>query len=469
VHLSLPFKSYSLGEKVRIQVPNNEDDLEEEHARRPHCWCATKPGQKIFCENKLNLEQQERTQENRRRIWPNGITLSSLATRNRHHLRILTARNFLKLVTEVVSALHGTMPLMLRRFYLFISAIIALAYAGIFLANFSLYTSGEPGGFVVFYTVGKLVRTFGFRRLYDQSLQQLFHPAVVGTGGYFYHLPYEAIILVALAHFSQPVAFAIWSLVNVGGVLLGLLRLGPHLKIPRLELLLSALAFAPILIMLVQGQDSGLVCFCFALACADLLEGREGRAGVILASSLFKFQYAIPAALILAIRYRRMAVSFGATGLIILVTSLTKVGTEGFHDLLKLAAGVPERSVMMPNLRGLGAVLLRADIPWLVCLLSFILLAVAWKVVVLRDRAADNCAIAILVAWLLSYHGHFYDAVLWLIPIVLLYAAQPWAASVIPLSVIGIFFPLQLGWFALLPLMLLWKQARQTLTHPVTT
>src|ERR1700752_2126510 len=88
--------------------------------------------------------------------------------------------------------------------------VLACAYAILFGFVFRHYAYGEPGGFPVFYTAGKLAR-YDLRGLYIQHLQNIFHPLNDGVG-YFFHLPSETILLVPLSYLSQTFAFAVWTL-----------------------------------------------------------------------------------------------------------------------------------------------------------------------------------------------------------------------------------------------------------------
>src|ERR1700760_1534705 len=95
--------------------------------------------------------------------------------------------------------------------------ILACIYAILFVFAFRHFAYGEPGGFPVFYTAGKLAR-FDLRGLFSQQLQNTFHPLNDGVG-YFFHLPYEAILLVPLSYLPQTLAFGVWTLLNLGCLL----------------------------------------------------------------------------------------------------------------------------------------------------------------------------------------------------------------------------------------------------------
>ena len=92
-------------------------------------------------------------------------------------------------------------------------AVLTCIYTILFGLVFRHSAYGEPGGFPVFYTAGRLAR-FDLRGLYNQHMQDVFHQANDGVG-YFFHLPYETILLVPLSYLPQTFAFALWSLLNL--------------------------------------------------------------------------------------------------------------------------------------------------------------------------------------------------------------------------------------------------------------
>ena len=102
----------------------------------------------------------------------------------------------------------------------------------------------------MFYTTGKLAR-YDVRGIYDQHLQDIFHPGNLGTG-YFFHLPYELLLLVPLSYLPQTVAYALWTLLNLVCLLGVALILRRHF--PTFALL-TPFAFGAMLSLLLNGQD----------------------------------------------------------------------------------------------------------------------------------------------------------------------------------------------------------------------
>ena len=93
----------------------------------------------------------------------------------------------------------------------------------------------------MFYTAGKLAR-YDLRGLYSQQLQNVFHPLNDGVG-YFFHLPYETILLVPLSYLPQTPAFALWTLLNLACLLgVAMILAAP---LPRIRVAHAAFAFGP--------------------------------------------------------------------------------------------------------------------------------------------------------------------------------------------------------------------------------
>ena len=59
----LPFFD-TTDQPVSIGVPASEQDLKEQHQRRPDRWRATKPGQDEFADHRLDLEEKKCRKEN---------------------------------------------------------------------------------------------------------------------------------------------------------------------------------------------------------------------------------------------------------------------------------------------------------------------------------------------------------------------------------------------------------------------
>ena len=236
--------------------------------------------------------------------------------------------------------------------------VLTSLYTTIFAFVFQQFAYAEPGGFPVFYTAGKLAR-YDLRGLYSQHMQDIFHPGNLGTG-YFFHLPYELFLLVPLSYLPQTLAYAVWTLINLGCLSAVALLLRRHFSDFQL---LVPFAFAPTLSLLLNGQDIGILALLIALAFDSFASGKDFQAGAILALSLFKFPLVIPLVAIVAFRYRKVLIGFILISIPLLLFSALVVGRQGIHDYLALTRGTDakENPAILINLRGVIGVLRNAS------------------------------------------------------------------------------------------------------------
>lgn len=296
----------------------------------------------------------------------------------------------------------------------------AIAIAATVLASFNLLSFfisarglafAEPGGFPAFYNAGRLCR-FDLAHLYSRHMQDVFHPGNNGVG-YFFHLPYEALVFALLSRLPQFSAFLVWSLFSLGCLLASAWIL--RQRFPQFNVLVG-IAFAPVLNQLSDGQDSALILLISVLAFVLFLRERDFFAGAVLALAWFKFPLILPLALIVSLRNRRFAAGFCAVSIAILLLCYQLIGLQGFTDYVHLTRSTDlfEAPPILTNLRGVLGMLTGREQTWLTLLLSLALVGgvALWRL----SRTALFC-IGIVVAQLTAWHSHFYDAVLLLIPL----------------------------------------------------
>src|SRR5216683_6185565 len=173
------------------------------------------------------------------------------------------------------------------RYTLFIGALVA---TGLLLNGFiawkdrDLVRKGYPD-FTIFYSAGKMVRAGMASSLYDERVefqtQLQFAPDVsIRHGSLPYnHPPFEALLFVPLTFLPYLPAYLAWNAASLGLMGLALWLLRPHVPLLRTGSLavwiLCAVAFFPIFICLLQGQDMLLFFFLLAMAYVCLKEGSD--------------------------------------------------------------------------------------------------------------------------------------------------------------------------------------------------
>jgi hypothetical protein len=159
--------------------------------------------------------------------------------------------------------------------------------------------------FTIFYTAGRILQLAERNHLYDidlqREIQQEVTPASLvkrGTILPYNHPAFEALLFRPLARFGYATAYLIWLAINVLLLITiphCLCRFLPALTtIPKFLLYLAMLAFFPIFLALLQGQDSILLLFLYCVAYLQLRQGRDALAGGILGLGLFKFHLVLP-------------------------------------------------------------------------------------------------------------------------------------------------------------------------------
>src|SRR5438874_2626265 len=152
------------------------------------------------------------------------------------------------------------------------------------------------------YSAARIIRKGQSRGLYDYNIQLADQQEFTGHDEAMVslHPPFEALFFLPLSYFSYRVAYVVAGVTNLLllGTALWLLReyigesdTGSHLAI-------VAQGFFPVMAALWQGQDVVLLLLLFTLAFFSLKRRRHLRAGCMVGLGLFRFQVAIPFALV---------------------------------------------------------------------------------------------------------------------------------------------------------------------------
>jgi hypothetical protein len=307
-----------------------------------------------------------------------------------------------------------------------------------------LVRKGYPD-FTIFYAAGKMVRAGMAGSLYDEraefQTQREFAPDVMVRHGAlpYNHPPFEAPLFVPLTFLPYFPAYLAWDAVGLGLLWLAIVLLRPHLAwlqtwSPALWIL-CAVAFFPIFVCLLQGQDMLLFFFLLTASYVSLKQDADFLAGCCLGLGVFRPHLVLPLAIILLCSRRWKAVfgiacSAGAMA----VVSIAVIGWRGFLDypkyVWKLEQVMGRGSIVpsdMPNLRGFFAIFFRDGSPAALALTAagsaLLMLLAIW--LFRRAEAEGNLdlgfSVAVLVTILVSYHAFMYDLALLYLPVLLLF------------------------------------------------
>lgn len=214
----------------------------------------------------------------------------------------------------------------------------------------------------------------------------------------FPYPPFVAALLAPLGYLSPPGAFAVWAGANlllVGASLCLALASLPRGNPPaRVAALALTLGFAPVWVVVFQGQLTGLKLLALWGAWHLLRRGREVPAGAALALLAVKPQFLLlPGAYLLLTRRWRALAGLALAGAVLVGVSYAMVGPAGLAGYARLLAAAPDlgdaltvHPQKMFSLRGLLHRLAGSDalgdvlVPWLAGLAAVgAALAWAWQ------------------------------------------------------------------------------------------
>jgi len=285
------------------------------------------------------------------------------------------------------------------------------------------------------YTAGHMVLSGHSMQVYDYEASRIAQNQVVSHGNGalpFNHLAYEALLFSLLALLPYRVAYVVLAIVNLG-LLAGCFRIlrpyfGDLSELPRWLPFLLPLGFLPSTFAIGEGQDSILLLMLAASSFILLERGRERWAGAVLALTLFKFQFALPIALLyLCWKRWRFMEGFILCGACVLAVSFAMVGPAGAviyaKELISMSARLSAdgqvrygiRPELMMNLRGfvylIGHRILSAS------MIQVITGVFSLAVLLWAATQKASFPLAVTVAVLVSYHCFVDDAALLLIPL----------------------------------------------------
>jgi hypothetical protein len=310
--------------------------------------------------------------------------------------------------------------------------------------------------FSVTYVGARIVHEGRGSKLYDLAEQQRTKALLLTHAQplIFEHPPFEALLLAPLGALEYKTAYLAWGLLNAIVWLYLPYLLRPYAPTPNSDVAYLALwlLFPPLGIALYQGQSSLLLLLVFAMAFVCLKQGREFRSGLWLGLGLFKFQFAIPLALIFLVRRRWGVIrGFTVSATALGVLSFVAVGWQGVVGYVRLllnVAGSPHnfsygKATDMATLQAfcnviLGKVLNPAIIHFVVAAGSVALIIFAarqWPQAKLAHREFDLFfATSVVVALVTGVHMFAHDvsplaiAVFLVLPYVNTYAPRGWRA-----------------------------------------
>jgi alpha-1,2-mannosyltransferase len=293
--------------------------------------------------------------------------------------------------------------------------------------------------FTIFYTSARLLRSGEASGLYNLAtqyrMQLTFTHVPIRQGPLpFNHPPFEALLFVPFTMLDYWPAYLLWTALNLMMLAASVILLRRHFSqlaaVSPLVLGLGAIAFFPVAIGIIQGQDVILLLFLFVLAVISLDRGNDAVAGALLAAGLFRPHVAVPLVVFVALRRWRVLAGFIPVALVLGAVSVAIMGWRGPVDYARFVlhlegtGGRAFGTEAVPNLRGLVEQLpgLGPSGRWAALLILASSLVVSFvtlrRIHNGRDSIIFVSVLAAVTTILISFHALVYDVSL-LLPIVL--------------------------------------------------
>ena len=329
-------------------------------------------------------------------------------------------------------------PAKLKHYQHFVIAAVAF----LFLSQFAILLSGIPvalagdADFRALYAAGFMVRSGNAHHLYNYDLQERVQNTIVAprNGALpFIYPAYASLLFLPLSFLSYRSAYFVFFAVNLLLLWLSAKLIRSNLEhlteLWQLLPLAQLVCFFPAGVALLQGQTSILLLALYSGSFAALQKGNHVRAGMFLGVAVFKFQIALPIAILFLIWRRwRFVGGFLAGTTAAMVVSLCLVGTGGFvqywRSLFLMATSISERAAqlkygmfpaMMPNMNGLFH-LVAGDVAWVKVIAPVASgLLFAW----MATAKSRSLPMAIVCALIISRHLGLHDLVLLYLPVAL--------------------------------------------------
>jgi hypothetical protein len=249
------------------------------------------------------------------------------------------------------------------------SAAIAAAWGALYsIANWIfLFAFGPVHQDMRFtYVAAEAGLRYGWSTIYDaatlHSLSTSFPPTQQYIGGSLTYInpPLLAWLFVPFTAFSEPVAYALWTVLSLGALVWAWYLAAPYTGLAKLTLMMLAVALWPVLLVFYFGQPSMVLLLLVALAWWLCAHERPLAAGAALALATFLKPQAValvPVALLVSGRYRPVvgwALTCVALGVASVLT-LGPSGLTGWSQALKDVQADPAHTYdTLAHLFGLG-------------------------------------------------------------------------------------------------------------------
>jgi hypothetical protein len=317
-------------------------------------------------------------------------------------------------------------------------AVIAVTLLMLLVSASGLFLSlpaalGGHVDFRSFYTAGFMVRAGHAGEIYDYAQTRMFQNLIVGRADValpFNHLAYESLLDVLFSFFTYRAAYVAFLMFNAAvlGVIVYMFQpyLTPLRDVWSFLPVVFVVCFLPVTMTLIEGQDSLILLALLVASSLALDRQRDFGAGMLLGITLFKYQYAIPIALLFFVWRRwRFLAGFVLSGAVVTGVSAWLLGYSGVLSYVHYLPGASSKfsaanDVLygihpdgMPNLRGLVYMITGGA----VSLTNLVTIGLSVTAFLWAAMRRPSMPWAVLAALLVSYHQMISDTSLLLLPL----------------------------------------------------
>jgi len=326
---------------------------------------------------------------------------------------------------------------------LFLGGMLAIHLAMAWIVKDQI-AEGRPD-FLIYYCEGRIFRSTQPPQLYNESLQAKLQYETAASGWTppqvkpYMHPPFEVLLFVPFSLLPFTSAYLLWTVFNLVflGVCIFLLKRAFRSKTSLVWGILAALAFFPVFLTILEGQDTCFVLLAYSAALVALRKKCDLSAGACLGLGLVRPHLILPFVFVGMLRGKwRLFVGFATSCAAASLLSITVAGWHGFLHYPRYIWSLEHtRSTLVippqyiPNLRGFidyffrnldgPRVLLSINV--LLSLLALMWASRKWATAERKQQFSSlGFSLALLVASLVSYHEFIYDFTVLLIPILAL-------------------------------------------------
>ena len=319
-------------------------------------------------------------------------------------------------------------------------SILVVSYALLMMTFVRIPGKLEEADFLVYYSVGRVARQYGFHQVYNLNLEAVVQAQTAGVPLGTWHIlppnhpPFLYPFLELLAGLDYRTAYIGYAMLLAFLVIAGLpalygaLRRNNWSRAQAVIVLSGVILFEPLFISVLKGQDSAVLLLGGLLWFSGLIWGDDRLAGLGLALTLIRPQIAILLAIPFLFQRRKVFGWFCIGGLVLGLYSFALVGWSGDKDFLQILTlsaggeGYGLAEAAMFNFTGLAlrlapglSIHLVHALGWGLFAAALVVLCIVWDLS--KSIGYRHIALAVTLSLFAAPHLYYHDLALLVIPL----------------------------------------------------